>query len=70
MPEQNMFTVDKIPNLNDDIIALDHYSVIGPTAENALEYYTYKMVDTLAMDNYRVFRIRVTPKDNLKPLFD
>jgi hypothetical protein len=70
MPEQNMFTVDKIPNLNDDIIALDRYSVIGPTAENALEYYTYKMVDTLAMDNYRVFRIRVTPKNNLKPLFD
>lgn len=70
MPEQNMFTVDKIPNLNDDIIVLDHYSVIGPTAENALEYYTYKMVDTFAMDNYRVFRIRVTPKNNLKPLFD
>lgn len=70
MPEQNMFTVDKLPNLNDDLIGLNQYSVVGPTAQNALEYYTYKMVDTLAMDNYRVFRIRVKPKNNLKPLFD
>jgi hypothetical protein len=68
--KQNMFTVDKIPNLNDDIIVLDPYSVVGPTAINALDYYTYKMLDTLAMDNYRVFRIQIKPKDDLRPLFD
>ena len=70
MPKQNILTVNKIPNLNDDIVVLEPCSVIGPTAQNALEYYTYQMLDTLAMDNYRVFRIRVKPKSRLRPLFD
>jgi hypothetical protein len=69
-PSQNMFTVDKILNFNDDIIVLDPYSVVGPTAQNALDYYTYQMLDTLGTDDYNVFRIRVKPKSDNTPLFD
>ena len=69
-PNQNMFAVGPIPNLNDDVVSIESNSIIGPTAPNALEYYSFKMIDTSVLDNISVYRIRVKPRSTLRPLFD
>ncbi len=68
-PAQNIFTVGRIPNLNDDVVMLDRNAIVGPTAPNALQYYSYEMLDTVAIDHHRVFRIRLSPKSRTIPLF-
>jgi len=70
LPAMNLFTVGKIPNLNDDIITLERNLIIGPTAPNAFDYYTYEMVDTTAIDDIMVFRIKVIPRPQAVPLFE
>ncbi len=67
---QNMFAVGPIPNLNDDVVTIESNSIIGPTAPNASEYYVYKMLDTTAMDDVAIYRIRLIPKSKSRPLFD
>lgn len=67
---QNIFAVGPIPNLNDDIVTIESNSIVGPTAPDAFEYYAFKMIDTTAMDNIRVYRIRMRPKSTSRPLFD
>lgn len=69
-PGQNIFTVGRMPNLNEDNIIVDRHSVVGPTAPNALEYYTFEMLDTSGIDDTYVFRIRMKPKSTARPLFD
>ncbi|MBU2445759.1 MAG: DUF5686 and carboxypeptidase regulatory-like domain-containing protein [Bacteroidetes bacterium] len=69
-PAQNIFTLGRIPNLNDDIIVIEPHSIISPTNPNALENYFFEMEDTLAMDGIPIYRIRIKPKSKLKPLFD
>ncbi len=69
-PAQNIFTAGRIPNLNDDRIVLEPLSIVGPTAPDALDYYTFEILDTLAMDHVRIFRLRMKPKTELRPLFD
>jgi hypothetical protein len=39
----------------------------GPFSNDALEYYSYSLSDTLMMDNYRVFKIHFVPKDMNDP---
>ncbi|MBU1299511.1 MAG: DUF5686 and carboxypeptidase regulatory-like domain-containing protein [Bacteroidetes bacterium] len=46
-PAQNIFTVGRFPNFNDDVIILGSNSIIGPTAPNALEHYSFEMLDTV-----------------------
>jgi len=69
-PSQNVFTVGRILNLNDDIIVLGPHRIVGPTAQNALDYYTFTMLDTFAIDDIPVYRIRIAPKSNLQPLLE
>ncbi len=69
-PSQNIFTVGQILNFNDDVIIIEPYSVIGPTAPNALSYYSFEMIDTLAIDNIMIYRIRMKPKSSSRPLFN
>jgi len=69
-PEQNIFTVGRIPNLNEDVVTLSSFSIRTPTNQNAFRYYEFEMVDTLSMDDCNVFRIRLKPKSKTIPLFD
>ena len=69
-PAMNIFTLGKIPNLNDDVIILERNLIVGPTAPHAFDYYDYEMVDTTAIDNLMVFRIKITPQSQVVPLFD
>ncbi|MFC1476913.1 DUF5686 family protein [candidate division KSB1 bacterium] len=66
----NMITIAGIPNFNHDKIVLGQFQIIGPTAGNALDYYNYDMIDTTAIDDIPVYRIRMTPKTGSRPLFD
>ena len=67
---QNIFTVGRLINLNDDVTVIEPHSIIGPTAPNSLEYYKFEMVDTSMIDDKYVFRIRMIPKSDTRPLFD
>jgi hypothetical protein len=69
-PKVNTLTVGHLPNFNDDRVSLDKYSVVGPTAPDALEYYSFTMLDTVSIDNVPVYRIRMKPKSTVTPLFD
>jgi hypothetical protein len=69
IPEGNIFTVGKIPNFNEDYIRLERNKVISPTSPNALRFYNYELVDTTAIDDILIFRIRITPKYENIPLF-
>ncbi|MGB9772575.1 MAG: DUF5686 family protein [Bacteroidota bacterium] len=69
-PAQNIFTVGRFPNFNDDVIVLGANSIIGPTAPNALEHYSFEMLDTVTIDDVAVYRLRMKPKSSLRPGFD
>jgi hypothetical protein len=43
--------------------------VVSPTATDALNFYQYYLADTLYLDDQRVFRLEIEPKDPTDPLF-
>ncbi len=68
-PAQNIFTPGRVLNLNDDVVKIDRYSIVGPIAPSAMEYYDYTIVDTLYQGDVRLLKIAVEPKTKLTPLF-
>ncbi len=66
---QNVFTVGRVLNFNDNIVRIDRYSIPGPTSPSAFKRYRFVMLDTLGEGDNRVFRIEVVPKDNPSPVF-
>ncbi|MFQ5608219.1 MAG: DUF5686 family protein, partial [Candidatus Zixiibacteriota bacterium] len=69
VPEENLVGVGGIENFNRNRIEIDEYSIVAPTANDALDYYNYYMLDTLFIDSHAVFLIDMEPKDEHKPLF-
>jgi hypothetical protein len=67
--EDNLVTVGQIVNFNRDRIDLEKYSVVSPTASDALYHYTYHLVDSLAIDDRKVFRLAIAPNTDGAPLF-
>lgn len=68
--EQNMVSVGEIVNFNRDRIDLEKYAVVSPVADDALEHYGYRMLDTLAVEGRRIFRLAIEPESQASPLFD
>lgn len=68
-PENNLVTVGEILNFNANRIELGRYSVVTPTAKDALDHYNYYLVDTVWIDSLRVFKLEVEPKNPDNPLF-
>ncbi|MFC1563924.1 DUF5686 family protein [candidate division KSB1 bacterium] len=66
---QNTFSLGKIPDLNDDVISFDRNRIIGPINPNSLDYYSFDMIDTTAVNGIMIFRIRMEPKKENIPLF-
>lgn len=58
-----------ILNFYSDDIKFFGRNINGPLADNALDYYYFMIVDTLATDNENVFKIFMTPDDSLDPGF-
>jgi hypothetical protein len=67
--ENNLVSVGEIVNFNRERIDLEKYSVVSPTANDALDHYAYHMLDTLEVDGRRVFRLAIEPRSSASPLF-
>jgi hypothetical protein len=66
---QNFASVGRILNFNDDRIRFVGYSFVGPTAEDAFEYYNYVLLHTHRTGAHDVFQIAVIPRTKSRPLF-
>lgn len=64
----NLIPIENIPDFNRDRIKFDRYSIISPTATDALKYYNYYFLDTIFVDGKMVFRLEVEPKNETDPL--
>ena len=70
IPEQSNFaSVGRILNFNEDRIRFVGYSFVGPTATDALDYYEYRLLRTLAAAGNDVYEIQMTPRTRTAPLF-
>jgi hypothetical protein len=67
-PNQNIIPIENIPDFNRNRIKFDRYSIISPTATDALKYYNYYLLDTIFVDGKTVFRLEVEPKNETDPL--
>lgn len=68
--ELNLASARNLPNLNEDRVIFYNRKVVGPTAPDAFDYYEYRMLDTIAVNNVLVWHIKMTPKSNVVPLFE
>lgn len=68
--EGNLITVGKIVNFNLNRIEIGRYSIVSPTAEDALDHYNYYLMDTLYQDALAIFRLEIEPKNPQDPLFE
>lgn len=68
-PADNLVSVGEIVNFNRNRIDLRKYSIVSPIADDALDHYDYRMLDTLVEDGRRVFRLDIAPKSETSPLF-
>lgn len=75
---ENFAAVHRIINFNDDEIRLfsftangksSAFSFVGPTSPDALEYYDYRLIGTSVMSRREIYKIEMTPKSRLRPLF-
>ena len=70
LPEAGMVaSVGEIVNFTDDIIPLVGFKFVGPVAENALDYYNYKLFRTFRKNHVDIYEISIFPKSRLVPLF-
>jgi len=67
--ERNLVSVGEIVNFSRDRIDLQKYSLVSPIADDALDHYDYRVLDTLAFDERRVFRLAIQPGSEGSPLF-
>jgi hypothetical protein len=68
-PESNLVSVGEIVNFNRNRIDLRKYAIVSPIADDALNHYDYRMLDTVVVDGRRVFRLAIEPKSEASPLF-
>lgn len=69
-PSVNTITGGRfIQNFYEETIPFVGGPLKGPIADDALDYYYYKIEDTLAMDKQNVFKISITPDDPSDPGF-
>ena len=68
-PEGTLVTIGEILNFNANRIDIDPYSVVSPTATDALKYYNYYLIDTVFIDDQLVFRLELEPRNSADPLF-
>ena len=67
--EDNLVSVGQIVNFNRNRIELGQYSVVSPTADDALDFYDYPILDSLEINNRKVFRLAIVPRSNNAPYF-
>ncbi|MFH1374477.1 MAG: DUF5686 family protein [bacterium] len=64
-----LMALGELTNFNQDRLDIADYSVVSPTAHDALDHYQYYLLDTVYIDNWQVFRLEIEPKSSSEPLF-
>ena len=67
--ERNLVSVGDIVNFTLERIDIQKYSVVSPIADDAFDHYDYRVLDTLAVDGRRVYRLAIQPTSTTSPLF-
>jgi hypothetical protein len=67
--ERNLVSVGQIVNFSRDRVQLGRFELASPIADDALDRYDYHVLDTLAVDGRRVFRLSLEPKPDGTPAF-
>jgi hypothetical protein len=67
--EGNLVGVGEILNFNRNRIDFGRYSIVSPTAKDALDHYDYYLKDSVYVDNRRIYRLEIEPKRETDPLF-
>lgn len=67
--EGNLVAVGGLLNFNRNRLDLGPYSVVSPTATDAIDHYNYYLLDTVYLDNRAVFELEIEPKNEYDPLF-
>jgi len=65
--EENLVAVGQILNFNENRIGP---GIVSPTAEDALKYYRYFLLDTIEVDSQRVFVLEIEAKNDVDMLFE
>ena len=65
----NLVSVGELVNFSRERIDLQKYSVVSPIADDALDHYDYRMLDTLVEGARRVYRLAIEPRSQASPLF-
>jgi hypothetical protein len=61
--------IGELTNFNENRLDFDEFSVVSPTAKDALNYYNYYLLDTIYIDGRPVFRLEIEPRSTSDPLF-
>jgi hypothetical protein len=67
--DRNLVTVGEIANFHRERIDFQRFVVVSPIADDALSHYRYRLLDTLALDGHRTFRLAIEPRSDATPLF-
>jgi hypothetical protein len=69
-PEGNLTAVFVILNFNDDVQRLAKYQFLGPTAPDALDKYSYELLDVTSLAGKRIYRLRMRPQSRTAALWN
>lgn len=70
MSSANMGGLRYIPNFYDDILDVSSFDLFTPTHPDALANYNFKLVEQSSLNGQLVYKIQVSPKKTLQPLFE
>ena len=70
LPEAELIpSVGEIVNFTDDLIEFSGYKFVGPIADNAFDYYKYRLLRTFKKNSLVAYEIQVIPDSRIVPLF-
>ncbi len=67
--DDNLVSVGEIVNFNKNRIDMTKYSVVSPTADDALSHYDYQLVDSMMTAGRKIYRLAIEPRTDAEPLF-
>jgi len=70
MSSANMGGLRYLPNFYDDILDVSEFDLFTPTHPDALANYKFKLVEQSSLNGQLVYKIQVSPKKTLQPLFE
>jgi len=66
----NIFSIGKIPNVLEENLTFDDEKILSPLNTNALDYYSFSIIDTTFLSGLKVFNLKFRPKNNIYKLFN